>query len=73
MSKKIDDQRLDEVTKVIQENPDRKPGWLATLLGRDDKGFQRDLVHLEERGDLLQEDDQGRLRWFGQRDNKRNK
>jgi hypothetical protein len=67
MSKKVDEQRLNEAVEVIQENPDHKPGWFATLLGRDDKGFQRDLVHLEERGDLLQEDDHGRIRWFGRR------
>lgn len=67
MGRGRDDQRLDAILHLIQQHPDKKPAWLARQLGYDNKIVQRALDQLEERGDLLQEDDRGRLRWFGQR------
>ena len=66
MGRKQDDQRLDEILAAIQANPDTKAGSIGTLLGLDDKTIQRALVQLEDRGDLLQEDDD-KVSWFGKR------
>lgn len=67
MGRKRDDQRLDEILNTIQANPETKPGTISTLLGLDDKTVQRALVQLADRGDLLAEDDHGRVSWFGRR------
>lgn len=67
MGRSRDEQRLDEIRNVIQQSPNQKPAWIAQQLGYDNKTVQRALSQLEERGDLLVEDDGGRLRWFGQR------
>lgn len=67
MGRKQDDQRLDEILAAILTQPEQKAGSIATQLGLDDKTIQRALVQLEDRGDLLFQDDKGRLSWFGQR------
>ncbi|RIK38089.1 MAG: hypothetical protein DCC55_22250 [Chloroflexi bacterium] len=67
MGRKQDDQRLDEILAAILTQPEQKAGSIATQLGLDDKTIQRALVQLEDRGDLLLQDDKGRLSWFGQR------
>jgi DNA-binding IclR family transcriptional regulator len=67
MGRKQDTQRLDEILLAIQRQPEQKAGSLGTLLGLDDKTIQRALVQLEDRGDLLQQDDNGKLSWFGKR------
>ena len=67
MGRRKDDQRLNTIREMIQKHPDKKPAWIARQLGYDNKTVQRSLSQLEARGDLLQEDDRGRLRWFGRR------
>ncbi len=67
MGRSRDEQRLDEIRTVIQENPDQKQAWIAQQVGYDNKTLQRALSQLEDRGDLLQENDHGQLRWFGRR------
>ncbi len=67
MGRKQNDRRLDEIRNMIQQQPDRQAAWLARQLGCDNKTVMRALAQLEERGDLLQEDDKGRLCWFGRR------
>ena len=67
MARKSNQENLDELCAAIRENPDQKPGWFARLLGNDNKSVMRALPQLEERGDLLMEDDIGRLRWYGRR------
>lgn len=67
MGRNRDNLRLDAIRALIQQNPDQKAGWLARQLGYDNKTVLRALTQLEERGDLFQEDDNGRLRWFGRR------
>ncbi len=67
MARKSNQQKLDHLRDVIIENPDQRAGWFAQLLGRDNKSVMRDLPKLEERGDLLVEDDNGRISWFGRR------
>ncbi|RIK39305.1 MAG: hypothetical protein DCC55_18520 [Chloroflexi bacterium] len=67
MGRKQDDRRLDEILAAILRQSEQKAGSIATQLGLDDKTIQRALVQLEDRGDLLFQDDKGRLSWFGQR------
>lgn len=65
MARKQNNSRLGQIRSYIQQNPDQKAGAVARNLGLDNKTVQRALVHLEDRGDLLAEDDSGRVRWFG--------
>lgn len=67
MARKANQQNLDSLRDAIIENPENRAGWFATFLGRDNKSVNRDLPKLEERGELLMEDDNGRLSWFGRR------
>jgi DNA-binding IclR family transcriptional regulator len=67
MGRKRDDERLDQVLDFIQRHPDQKAAAVAQQMGLDNKTLQRSLAYLEARGDLLLEDDTGRLRWFGKR------
>lgn len=69
MARKGDAQRLDDIRDTIINNPGRRPGWLARMLGFDNKTMMRALAQLEDRGDLLVEDDRGRLSWFGRKRN----
>ncbi|MCA9994332.1 MAG: hypothetical protein KDE56_01215 [Anaerolineales bacterium] len=67
MARKQNNSQLDELLEAIQANPEQKAGWFARLLSRDNKSVIRNLSQLEERGDLLQEDDAGHISWFGHR------
>ena len=67
MARKANQQNLDQLRDTIIDNPEQKAGWFARNLGRDNKSVNRDLPKLEERGDLLAEDDNGRISWFGRR------
>jgi Mn-dependent DtxR family transcriptional regulator len=67
MGRSRDDQRLDAIRDLIQQRPEQKPAWIAQQLSVDKKIVQRALLQLEDRGDLIYEDDRGRLCWFGWR------
>ena len=67
MARPANDKQLDEIRQVIQDYPAHRAGWFARWLGRDNKSVTRALPQLEARGDLLQEDDEGRISWFGRR------
>lgn len=67
MARKRNDPKLDELLEAIQTNPEQKPSWFATLLNRDNKSIMRDLPQLEDRGDMLMEDGNGQISWFGRR------
>jgi predicted ArsR family transcriptional regulator len=67
MARNRDDVRLDEIRDLVQQHPEQKAEWIAQQLGCDNKTVQRALSQLEDRGDLLVEDDRGRLSWFGWR------
>lgn len=64
MGRKVDTSRLDRIRDAIIEYPEQKAGGYARLLGYDNKTVVRALPQLEERGDLLVEDDNGRLTWI---------
>ena len=65
MARKSDEQRLDAIAQAIRNNPGQKPGWLARLLGFDNKTMMRALTQLEDRGVLLVEDDRGGISYMG--------
>ena len=65
MARRGDAERLDQIRDTIIKNPGRRPGWLARRLGFDNKTVMRALTQLEDRGELLVEDDRDRLKWFG--------
>ena len=67
MARKSNDQRLDEIAQAIATYPNRKPGWIARLLGWDNKTVMRALPQLEDRGVLLVEDEFGRISMLGRR------
>jgi DNA-binding MarR family transcriptional regulator len=67
MARKSDEGRLDEIRHTIQQHPGKRPGRIARLLGLDNRTMMRALPQLEARGDLLSEDENGRLYWFRQR------
>jgi predicted transcriptional regulator len=67
MARKSNQENLDDLRDAIIEYPEQKAGWFARLLGRDNKSVLRDLPHLEERGDLLVEDDDGHISWYGRK------
>lgn len=65
MGRKSNEQRLDEIREYVQDHPWEKPGTVASQLGIDNKTMMRALTQLEDRGELLQEDDKGAISWFG--------
>jgi predicted ArsR family transcriptional regulator len=67
MGRSKSEPRLDEISTFVQTHPDNRAGAIAEALGLDNKTLMRTLVQLEDRGDLLQEDDRGLLKWFGRR------
>lgn len=67
MARKVNQDNLDHLREAVISNPEQKAGWFARLLQTDNKAISRALPQLEERGDLLMEDDNGRISWFGRR------
>jgi len=67
MARKVNNEKLDALRDAIISSSGHKAGWFARLLGRDNKSVMRDLPRLEKRGDLLEEDDNGRISWYGRR------
>ncbi len=67
MARKGDQQRLNMIRDAIIRNPGKRPAQLARALGVDNKTVMRALAQLEDRGDLLAEDERGRLSWFGRK------
>jgi len=67
MGRKGNEERLDKIREYLQHHPEEKPGTIASQLEIDNKTMMRALTQLEERGDMLHEDDTGRIGWFGRR------
>jgi Mn-dependent DtxR family transcriptional regulator len=67
MARKQDEQRLQTIATMIQQYPGRKPGWIARILGLDNKTMMRALPQLEDSGYLLVEDEHGGVSFFGRR------
>lgn len=59
--------RLERIAELTTGEEGITRAQLARRLGVHRSTIGRDLLHLEERGILLAEDDAGRLRFFGRR------
>jgi hypothetical protein len=65
MPRKANENRLRQIAGVLREQPGRRAGEYARLLGLRREEFNRILVQLNDRRILLSEDDRGRLWPFG--------
>jgi len=61
MARKIEEKKLEEIYEKVEENPGKKPGFIARLLGLNRSEVTRSLPALEEKGLLVYEDDEGGL------------
>jgi Mn-dependent DtxR family transcriptional regulator len=61
MARKTDETRLKEIYKKVEENPGKKAGFIARLLGLNRSEVTRSLPALDDKGLLIYEDDQGGL------------
>lgn len=68
MVRKLQEERLESIYKQVEQNPGKKPGFLARLLGLERSEVTRALPALEEHGFLLSEDEKGGLWPFGKRE-----
>lgn len=64
MARQVNPLRLEEIGDAIEHHPEQRSGWYADQLGLDRKTLHRALVQLEAKGELLAEDDRGRISWF---------
>ncbi len=67
MARKPQDERLENIYNKVEQNPGKKPGFIARLLGLERSEVTRSLPALNEKGLLLYEDDRGGLWPFGKR------
>jgi len=61
MGRKTPPERLAAIYEKVQENPGKKPGFIAKILGLDRSEVTRNLPAMEKVGYLLAEDDFGGL------------
>lgn len=64
MARKTDDEKLKEIYNAVEENPGKKPGFIAQLLGLHRSEVTRSLPSMEEKGLLIYEDEEGGLHPF---------
>ncbi len=65
MARKPQDERLEHIYNKVEQQPGKKPGTIARLLGLGRSEVTRSLPTLEERGMYLSEDEKGGLWPFG--------
>jgi len=61
MAREIDPKKLKEIYNQVQQNPGKKPGFIARLLGLNRSEVTRSLPALEDKGLLIYEDEEGGL------------
>ena len=61
MARKTKEKKLEEIYEKVEENPGRKAGFIARLLGLNRSEVTRSLPALEDKGLLVYEDDEGGL------------
>ncbi|NWF63758.1 MAG: hypothetical protein HXY38_05570 [Chloroflexi bacterium] len=61
MARKIEEKKLEEIYEKVRENPGKKAGFIARLLGLNRSEVTRSLPALENKGLLVYEDDEGGL------------
>ncbi|PWH13940.1 MAG: hypothetical protein DDG60_09525 [Anaerolineae bacterium] len=67
MARKSQEERLERIYETVEQNPGKKPGFLARLLGLERSEVTRALPALEERGLFVSEDEKGGLWPFSKR------
>jgi Mn-dependent DtxR family transcriptional regulator len=68
MARPAKSDRLEEIYRTIEEEPGKKPGFIARLLGLNRSEVTRALPTLEEKGLLVSEDEKGGLWPFRKRE-----
>ena len=66
MARKTDDKKIESIYNKVKENPGKKAGFIAGLLGLNRSEVTRSLPALEEKGLFLSEDEMGGLWPFKQ-------
>jgi Mn-dependent DtxR family transcriptional regulator len=66
MARKTDDEKLENIYNAVQENPGKKAGFIARLLGLNRSEVTRSLPSLDDKGLLIYEDEDGGLHPFRQ-------
>ncbi|MCA2000436.1 MAG: hypothetical protein LDL51_01085 [Chloroflexi bacterium] len=61
MARKTEERKLEEIYKKVGENPGKKAGFIARLLGLNRSEVTRSLPALEEKGLYIYEDNDGGL------------
>ena len=61
MARKSDDEKLETIYNTVQENPGKKAGFIARLLGLHRSEVTRSLPALDDKGLLIYEDEDGGL------------
>ncbi len=61
MARKIDEKKLEEIYEKVEENPGKKAGFIARLLGLNRSEVTRSLPALDDKGLYIYEDDEGGL------------
>jgi DNA-binding IclR family transcriptional regulator len=67
MARKPDDQRIRQIYRTVQDQPGKRPGIIARLLGLHRSDVTRLLPVMEEHELYLSEDEQGGLWPFHQK------
>ncbi|MBI5954931.1 MAG: hypothetical protein HY865_24995 [Chloroflexi bacterium] len=66
MARKTEEKKLEGIYEKVGENPGKKAGFIARLLGLNRSEVTRSLPALDVKGLLVYEDDEGRLYPFNQ-------
>ncbi|HNB40737.1 MAG TPA: hypothetical protein PLG52_04505 [Anaerolineales bacterium] len=61
MARKIEEKKLEEIFEKVEQNPGKKAGFIARLLGLNRSEVTRSLPALEDKGLYIYEDDEGGL------------
>lgn len=61
MARKPEEKKLEEIFEKVEENPGKKAGFIAKLLGLNRSEVTRSLPALEDKGLFIYEDDEGGL------------
>lgn len=61
MARKSDDEKLESIYNTVEENPGKKAGFIARVLGIQRSDVTRSLPALDEKGLLIYEDEEGGL------------
>lgn len=67
MARKHKQERLSKIYETVEENPGKRPGLIASLLGISRSQVTRSLPAMEDQGYYLSEDEKGGLWPFRRR------